>query len=199
MGRQWLDGLGNFMGSTVVEIQPSDPLPHSLALLAACALRESLARLVPSPERLLIKWPNDILIDDAKLAGILLERVGEHIIIGIGVNLASAPDLPDRKAIALNGIGMTVQRDAFANMLSDIWPSYLDKWRRYGIGPVITEWIGYAHPKGTAITVSEGSHAGLTGTFDGLEPDGALRLRDGQDRLVVVHAGDVVIRSETKG
>jgi BirA family transcriptional regulator, biotin operon repressor / biotin---[acetyl-CoA-carboxylase] ligase len=199
LGRQWLDGAGNFMGSTVVAVQPNDPLPHSLALLAACALRRALAQSMPSADRLLIKWPNDILIDDAKLAGILLERIGGHIIIGIGVNLVAGPSVPDRKTTSLKAIGLSVSRDAFALNMTHIWPDYLDKWRRYGIGPVITEWLTHAHPLGTQITISEGSQAGLTGQFDGLEPDGALRLRDKDGQSVIIHAGDVAIGSESKG
>jgi BirA family transcriptional regulator, biotin operon repressor / biotin---[acetyl-CoA-carboxylase] ligase len=199
LGRQWLDGMGNFMGSTVVAVQPNDPLPHSLALLAACALRRALAQSMPSADRLLIKWPNDILIDDAKLAGILLERIGGHIIIGIGVNLVAAPSVPDRKTTSLKAMGMSVARDAFAHTLTNIWPEYLNKWRQYGIGPVITEWLLHAHPAGTPIAISEGSQAGLTGQFDGLEPDGALRLRDKDGGLIIIHAGDIAIGSESKG
>ena len=73
--------------------------------------RQSL-RCIPPPHRAMLKWPNDVLIGGAKLAGILLERVGDAVVIGIGVNLAAAPDLPDRATIALSAFGPAPDRDA---------------------------------------------------------------------------------------
>jgi BirA family biotin operon repressor/biotin-[acetyl-CoA-carboxylase] ligase len=90
-----------------------------------------------------------------------------------------------------------IARDAFAGTLSRTWPSYLDKWRQFGLGPVIREWLSLAHPLGTVLTVNDGNQAGLTGKFDGLEPDGALRLRVADEKLAIVHAGDVIMHTES--
>ena len=100
-GRQWEDGAGNFMGSTVVVLRPGDPLPQTLALVAGLATAEAIAAVPRAPDAML-KWPNDLLVDGAKLAGILLERAGETVVIGIGVNLIRAPAVagratPDRR------------------------------------------------------------------------------------------------------
>jgi BirA family transcriptional regulator, biotin operon repressor / biotin---[acetyl-CoA-carboxylase] ligase len=194
LGREWFDGIGNFMGSTVVKLREGDPPPHSLALVAACTVQQALAQFLPLWNKPIIKWPNDILIGDAKLAGILLERTDGHIVVGIGVNLVSAPQLPNRRTIALAPLGISVSRDVFAEALSHLWPDYIEKWRRSGLGTIILEWLSLAHPLGTVLTVNEGSQAGLTGKFDGLELDGALRLRVADGALVIVHAGDVSLR-----
>ena len=96
-GRHWNDGLGNFMGSTVARLMPGDPPAPTLALVAGVALHRTLGA-IPG---IVLKWPNDVLVDGAKLAGILLERQGDAVVVGIGVNLASAPTVPDRQTVAL--------------------------------------------------------------------------------------------------
>ena len=86
------------MGSTIVRTQPGQPAAHTLSLLTAVALFDTIQELLPTPHRLVLKWPNDLLIGDAKLSGILLEAERDAVVIGIGVNLVSAPDLADRNS-----------------------------------------------------------------------------------------------------
>ena len=90
-GREWFDGAGNFMGSTVVHPAFGDPAPGSLALLAGLALHRGHRHAPATAPRAMLKWPNDVMIGNAKLAGILLEREGDTVVVGIGVNLVSAP------------------------------------------------------------------------------------------------------------
>lgn len=186
-GREWFDGAGNFMGSTAVHLRFGDPDPASLALLAGLALHEAVTRRLNGVALAALKWPNDVMIGTAKLAGILLERVADSVVIGIGVNLASAPELPDRETIALGA----ADRDAFAADLARQFDIELDRWRSFGLAPIIQRWLAAAHPLGTPLGVGEPGEALLTGTFAGLTDDGALllRLADGQTR--VIHAGDV--------
>lgn len=190
-GRTWFDGLGNFMGSTVVHRHPGDPAASSLALLAGLAVHEALSPLVPPPHRVELKWPNDAMIGGAKLAGILLEAVGDSVIVGIGVNLAVAPELPDRATIALSSFGPAPDRDAFAAALARQFDIELERWRAVGIEPLARRWLLAAHPLGTPLLVGEPGEIPLEGTFAGLAPDGALQLRlaDGTTRLI--HAGEV--------
>ena len=100
-GRAWFDGYGNFMGSTVIHLTPRETAPQSLALVASLALYDAVLSLLPEPQSLQLKWPNDVLLKGAKLSGILMERVRDTIVLGIGVNLAQAPELPDRATIAI--------------------------------------------------------------------------------------------------
>jgi BirA family biotin operon repressor/biotin-[acetyl-CoA-carboxylase] ligase len=74
-GRQWVSEAGNFFGSTIVELAPGDPAPPSLSLAAGLALIEAVDVAVPGLA-LMLKWPNDLMLGNSKLAGILLERSG---------------------------------------------------------------------------------------------------------------------------
>jgi BirA family biotin operon repressor/biotin-[acetyl-CoA-carboxylase] ligase len=139
-------------------------------------------------QALLLKWPNDVLLLDAKLAGILLERSGDRIAVGFGVNLASAPELPDRKSAHLDG---KIRPEAFAPLLAASFARLLTVWRSSEPARLPQAWLSRAHPIGTLLQVHAGAGAVLSGRFDGLEPDGALRLRLEDGGLEIVHAGDV--------
>lgn len=191
LGRAWFDATGNFMGSTVVECRPGDPAPGTLALLAGLVVHEAVAPLIPLPHRAQLKWPNDLLVGGAKLCGILLERVGDSVVVGIGVNLAVAPEVEGRETIALTACGPAPDRDDFARELARCLATELDRWRGYGLEPLISRWLAAAHPLGTPLSVGEPGEEPLAGTFAGLSPDGALQLRlaDGSSRTI--HAGEV--------
>lgn len=192
-GRAWSGGLGNFMGSTAVHRQASDPPAPTLALVAGVALHEATQSLVPEPGRLRLKWPNDLLYGRAKLAGILLEGQGEAVVVGIGVNLASAPELPDRETLSFAAFGPAPDRDLFAETLMGLFDRELERWRTYGLEPLIRRWTAAALPDGTPLTVHDGAAEPVSGVFAGLAPDGSLllRLADGATRSI--HAGDVML------
>lgn len=189
-GRTWFDGTGNFMGSTVIRIGPGDPSPASLALVLGLAVAETVAQHLPPPHRPMLKWPNDVMIGAAKLSGVLLEAAGRVVIAGVGVNLAAAPDLPDRETIALSAFGPAPDRDLFARDLARNLATELERWRTYGLAPLLSRWLALAHPVGTSLRVGEPGEAPLEGTFAGLADDGALQLRlpDGTTRTI--HAGE---------
>ncbi len=195
-GREWFDGAGNFMGSTVVRLAPNDPPPASFALAVGLAVYEAVLPLLPDPATLRLKWPNDVTYAGAKLAGILLEREGDALVVGIGVNLAQAPSIEGRATVALAAIGPPPDRDLFASALASSFALELERWRSYGLDPLSRRWRAAAHPLGTPLTVAPPGETPLSGSFDGLTDDGALRLRlaDGSSR--VMHAGDVFFAHE---
>lgn len=191
LGRTWFDGAGNFMGSTAVCLAPGDPPAPTLALMAGVAVHEAVLPHLPDPAVLALKWPNDVLVRGAKLAGILLERAADAVVVGIGVNLAAAPVLEDRETIALSALGPAPDRDTFVQGLAASFARELDRWRRFGLEPLIRRWCAAAHPEGTLLTVHPPGEGPLSGRFAGLANDGSLllRLEDGQMRSI--HAGDV--------
>lgn len=186
-GRTWFDGRGNFMGSTVVHERHGDPPLASLALVAGLAVREAVASHAPGA---LLKWPNDVLVGPAKLAGILLERTGAAVVVGIGVNLAAAPPLEDRASAALADFGAAPSRNAFAADLARLFDQEVARWRGFGLAPIIRRWCAAAHPPGTRLAVATPGGT-VAGAFAGLDGDGALRLRLADGAVRVIHAGDV--------
>ena len=195
-GREWFDGTGNFMGSSVVRLAPGDPPPASFALAVGLAVYEAVLPMLPDPAALRLKWPNDVTYAGAKLAGILLEREGEALVVGIGVNLARAPHIDGRETIALSQLVPTPDRDLFAGALASSFATELERWRSYGLDPLARRWQAAAHPSGTPLTVAPPGEEPLTGAFDGLTDDGALRLRLADGSTRVMHAGDVFFARE---
>lgn len=191
-GRHWEDGAGNFMGSTVVALRPGDPPAHTLALVTGVALAETVARIPGAPPAML-KWPNDLLVAGAKLAGILLERAGDIVVIGIGVNLSRTPDVPGRATTCLADHGSAIALEEFADLISDQFAETLTGWRQGGWDDLRARWHARAHPLDTPLSVNAADGKPIVGTFAGLGADGAalLRLADGTVRPI--HAGDVEV------
>ncbi len=190
-GRVWSDGFGNFMGSTAVNLRAADPLPQTLALVAGLAVHEAVQECAPALPELLLKWPNDLLAGDAKLAGILLERQGDTVVVGVGVNLAQAPQVPGRATACLNDLGFAVSRDDFAVTLA---ARFLDAVARWHVGewPLLREqWRARALPRGPLWTGKDREQGEIMGAFGGVDEDGValLRLADGEVRAI--HAGDM--------
>lgn len=196
LGRVWNDGAGNFMGSTVVwlvsEAAPvSQPHPASLALVAGLAVQAAVSPFVPPPQLALLKWPNDVMVGAAKLAGILLERVGQAVVVGVGVNLAQAPQIEGRETLALSAFGPAPDRDGFAASLAAHFSNELARWRDYGLAALAARWQAVAHPPGTWLTVTDPAGGVLEGRFAGLDEGGALRLTLADGSTRTVYAGDV--------
>ena len=188
-GREWLSNGGNFAGSTLVTLAPGDPPAPSLSLAAGLALIEAVDAAAPA-RPLMLKWPHDLLLGHAKLAGILLERSGDRIVVGFGVNLASAPYLPGRATASLDG---SVTPQAFAPLLAASFARLLMLWRTAEPHALAQAWLARAHPLGTPLTVHATAHERVSGTFAGIDPDGALRLRCADGSVDTVRAGDVLL------
>jgi BirA family biotin operon repressor/biotin-[acetyl-CoA-carboxylase] ligase len=138
----------------------------------------------------MLKWPNDVMLGGRKLAGILLERSADRVAVGFGVNLASAPDLDDRVAASLGG---EMGPRAFAPLLAASFARRLTLWRSHDGRELANAWQRRAHPVGTALKVHLSREELVAGCFDGLEDDGAMRLRVSDGSIQLVRAGDVAL------
>nr|WP_040464288.1 biotin--[acetyl-CoA-carboxylase] ligase [Erythrobacter sp. NAP1] len=192
-GREWFDGEGNFMGSTVVPIRDGDPPPASLSFVAALAVADAIHQSVEGTVRAELKWPNDVLVNRAKASGILLEMVERSVVVGIGVNLARAPSLPDRETAALADFGRAPTVEVFADELASRFARYVTIWRDNGLGAVLRAFLDASiHQSGDRVRVHDADGSLIEGAFAGLDPsDGALKLNlaDGSER--VIRAGDI--------
>lgn len=190
-GKPWSSPVGNLYASTLVRARPGDPPAASLALVCAVALAETITSL--GCPAVTIKWPNDLLLDNAKLAGILLERHGDAIVAGFGVNLASHPSIEGRATASLAGrLWVHSAAELYEHLVAD-FATWLDIWRREGLAPVISRWERQAHPSGTPLIANLSDGSSVPGKYDGLASDGALRLRLADGTARVIHAADVFL------
>jgi BirA family transcriptional regulator, biotin operon repressor / biotin---[acetyl-CoA-carboxylase] ligase len=194
MGRDWVSPSGNLYASTIMRLQHGDPAAVSLGFVAATALHRALSKLSPFSFAQ-IKWPNDILSNaGAKLCGILLERSGDAVIVGFGVNLMSHPEGLDRPVTSVAALGLTApEPQEFVEILADDFAQVLNRWRIYGTAPIFADWQDRAHPIGTKLhgVLPDGQQ--FSGDYDGLGDDGALMLRLADGSIRAIHAADVFL------
>jgi BirA family biotin operon repressor/biotin-[acetyl-CoA-carboxylase] ligase len=186
----------------VAWLRPGDPPAPTLALVAGVAVHRAVVASSSGLGDLTLKWPNDLMLGVdggwAKLAGLLLERRGEAVVVGVGVNLARAPDLPDRATASL--AGFAVDRDRFADTLAAHWAQALARWHAGDWPGLRAEWLARAHGEGTPLSVRGRDGAPLHGTFAGLADDGAALLRLASGSISAIHAGDVeLVRNDAAG
>jgi len=192
-GREWHSPPGNLYASTLVRLRPGDPPAPTLALVAAVALHEVASEFVAGRTRIEIKWPNDLLVAGAKLSGILLERIGDAVVVGFGVNLSDHPDEIERPAINIGMLGGAPDPSRFLEALASGFARWLGRWRDEGVEPVRRAWLAAAHPPGTAVSTHIAGGGLVEGLFDGLDESGALRLRLADGSSKTIHAGDVFL------
>lgn len=194
LGRTWESPTGNMFASTIVRIRELDPSPASLAFVSAVAVFDVVRQIAPQVG-ISIKWPNDILtLDGAKLCGILLERTGDAVVVGIGLNLVWHPKDLDRKASDLKTLSATPPAaQTVVEIVAETFTRYLGIWRQFGLGEIVRLWEANAHPRGTALSANLPDGEQLHGLFEGLDGHGALQLRLADGSIRAIHAGDVFL------
>jgi BirA family biotin operon repressor/biotin-[acetyl-CoA-carboxylase] ligase len=176
----------------LIRLRPDDPPMSGLGLLVGVALHGAVTALAPH-SGVRLKWPNDLMAGTAKLAGILLERQGEAVIVGVGVNVRIAPEVPGRETIALAELpgGAGIDAGMLLERLAECLDHWLARWRAEGFAPVRAAWLAAAHSAGTRLAVHISEESRITGRFQGVAEDGALLVEtdDGTQRRI--HSGDV--------
>jgi BirA family biotin operon repressor/biotin-[acetyl-CoA-carboxylase] ligase len=173
-GRHWASPVGNLYTSTI--LRPDCPAQRAAELGFAAAL--AVADIVPAGREVRVKWPNDVLVDGGKIAGILLESaIGQtgqvqHVVAGIGVNVGFAPQLPEMRYPG-SALGGSVE--AALEKLAAALAARLAEWRREGFETVRAAWLAKAGPLGTEVDVRLGEGL-VRGRFAGLDREGALLL-----------------------
>lgn len=196
-GRAFVSERGNLFASLLL----TDPSPpeHAaeLSFVAAVALYDAVVDVAKSlAGRLAVKWPNDLLCDDLKLAGILVE--GERApgrplatVVGIGINVAHHPEGTQYPATDLASAGATVALESVFTALSRTMAVRLDQWARgSGFAAIRDAWLSSAHGIGKAVRVNLPDRQ-LEGWFEAVDAAGRLMLRDASGSVEAVSVGDV--------
>lgn len=192
-GRAWADPAGNLAASLVMR-PPGEPADAALrSFVAALALHDTLSEIAGPTARLALKWPNDVLLNGGKVAGILLESAGNApltLVIGIGVNLIHAPAPGAVEPGALPPVSLAEQTgqhftpEAFLDRLAPAFHRREAQLVAEGFGPVRAAWLARAARLGDQITARVGN-AARHGRFAGIDQTGALILETASGREAI--------------
>ena len=199
-GRAWTDTRGNFAGTLV--LRPDEPLNRAAlrSFVAALALHDACVAVTGRAEGLTLKWPNDVLLNGGKLAGILLESSGHgtgvnYLAIGVGVNLADAPsaDALEPQAVAAVSLrgetGIEIDPDSFLTHLAKAYAARERDFVTYGFAPIRAAWLARAARLGQEI-VARTATGETRGRFETVDGEGGLVLDTAQGRAVI-QAADI--------
>ncbi|MDT8856143.1 biotin--[acetyl-CoA-carboxylase] ligase [Paracoccaceae bacterium Fryx2] len=194
-GRPWASPRGNFHASLVMT--PGEPAEQVAlrSFVAALALHDACAGLTGLADAFTLKWPNDVLLNGGKLAGILLESAGQggrvtHLVIGIGVNLIAAPDPALVEVGALRPVsllgetGLRVTPEAFLDALAPAYAAREATFVDHGFAPIRAAWLARAARLGQPIRARTGTHT-REGIFETLDQSGALILNTATGREAI--------------
>ncbi len=194
-GRSWVAPVGNLNLSVL--LRPELPAAQAgvFALLAGLAAAEAVQNFLPFGSQPLLKWPNDVLLDNAKLGGVLIDAAPngqrlDWLVIGIGLNLAAAPEIIGRATTTLSAHGGCATAEAAASAVLRRLGHWLDILGTAGIAPVHEAWLAHAHPIGTELAITGATTA--RGRFAGLSPASELLLADG-NTITRINTGDVLL------
>ena len=197
MGRVWTHPDGNFAASLVMPVDEPIKIASWRTFLAAVALAETLRRFGIESDRVLTKWPNDVLLDGGKVAGILLETElsGDHVrrvTTGIGVNLSAAPPAEARAAFppvsVAQATGLRITPEQFLDCLAGVMAAWEDRFRAESYYPVRTAWEkSVAHKNEITIRTTKRK---VTGLFVDLDEQGRLVIHN-EKGLHHFPAGDI--------
>lgn len=194
-GRPWVDPVGNLTATLVFKPDCTGAEAAKRSFLAANALLAALAIYV-HPEKLALKWPNDVLLSGGKVAGILLESSGQGpfvdwLSIGFGVNLRHVPDGVTDAAFAPTSLkaagGWDVEPEDFLAVLADAYATQEDKLKTFGFARIRDDWLSRAARLGEVITARTGREE-VTGVFETIDTEGNLVLQTAQGRRAIAAA-----------
>lgn len=194
-GRAWEMPEGNFAATLVFRPRGGPGQAGLISFVAALALDDALTAVCGPRARLAIKWPNDVLLNGGKVAGILLESQGQGtdldaLAVGIGVNLAAAPERARLEPEALPPVsvleetGHVVAPEDFLDLLAPAFARWLAQFETYGFAPIRTAWLARAARLGETITARTGTLS-RDGRFDGIDERGNLILTTSAGREAI--------------
>lgn len=195
-GRPWQTPRGNIAASLFIRVPGEGSQSATLGFAAGLALYQAICATVPACAGLELKWPNDVLINGAKVAGILLEAVSRSdgssgVVVGIGVNVRHAPRGLPYPATSLAESGAEVTAEALFTALAEAWVEQEALWGRgLGFAPLRERWLAHAAGLGGPIAVQLGADV-VRGTFETIDDSGRLVVRATDGGIHSVSAGEV--------
>ncbi len=200
-GNIWHSPPGNLYLSLILRPEVSVQRSAELSFVAALAVYDALGNIGPPGHQVHCKWPNDILLNNKKVAGILLEtesklnkRSVDWLVLGLGINVLSFPTDSNSKATSLKFEGWTNNADEVLRAFAKSFLSWTNQWLNEGFHVIRRNWLWRSIGIGEIVTVNIGKHK-LTGTFMDISEDGALVLNV-NDEIINVSAGEVFFKEQ---
>lgn len=192
-GRSWETLSGNLAATLLLRPNAPAETVGQFSFAAALAVVDTAVYFAPHAA-ITVKWPNDVLAEGRKLAEILLESgqdaAGTWLTVGIGINLAAAPQGTEFPAIAIADLGVAPPPDAALTLLAGRFAHWYDAWMSGGFQTLRTAWLARAGGLGQPIRARLASHETRHGLFEGIDNNGALLLNE-QGRISAISAGEV--------
>lgn len=196
-GREWESKEGNLYTTGLYSLAVGAKQAANISFIAALAVKATISHYLKG-HTIEVKWPNDVLVDGAKIAGILLEswlNDGEiKVAIGIGINIVHAPEIAEYNAVSLAKIMKNPKTVPSAEdvliVLCDAFESLLAQWNKSGFAPIREKWLACAKGVGTRIGVRLHDKE-LFGVFKSLNEAGELLLELDNGNIEIISAGDV--------
>ena len=185
-GNQWTSPVGNLYQSIVLRPKCDKHLWGQLSFVVAVALADAAFSCGANADSLKLKWPNDVLINEQKLAGILIEAHDDFLILGTGVNIMQSPE--DRaKAHDFCDLSVEDFRDIFLEKIR----IYYTQWNQNGFDDIRGKWLAHAYKLGETIQARL-PNAVYEGIFEALDPQGILLLREKDGNLRKISSGEIL-------
>jgi len=197
-GRLWQSPEGNLYSSIIVRPDSSAEVAAQLSFVTALAVGETVAAHIPNGHRIGFKWPNDVQVDGAKIAGILLESavgpngIVRQVVIGTGINVGWRPAPGDTPypAASIQSLGGDTALEPVLQTYCQAMARWIGRWRGQGFAVIREAWLAQAGNIGQMIEVKTGRDV-LTGRFAQLDETGALILEETDGRTTRVTAGEI--------
>lgn len=197
-GRIWESKPGNLYMSIVIDSDSFHNRQSDISFVTGLAVYEAILDIAVSKKRkldLMIKWPNDILVNGAKISGILLESLKSkskhYLIIGIGINIASSPLLIEKHTISFADLNINnIAPSALLDIVMKYFSHYYNLWQDKGFNMVRKLWLERSYKQGSVITVSDGRNR-ISGLFQGIDENGAIILKLASGDECSLSTGDV--------
>ncbi len=186
-GKKWVSKPGNLFMTICLENHFGTKATE-LSFVAGLAIYDAVASY--SETKPVLKWPNDVLVHEKKISGILIENTGDKIFIGIGVNLFNHPENLDQDCCHLSEISdQSFGRDDILLKVIEKFEVYKSLWQKDGVSIIYNLWSERSFPRGKELTVYLEKHK-EKGLYEGIDEEGCLLLKT-DNKVIKITTADV--------
>ncbi|MEE2956354.1 MAG: biotin--[acetyl-CoA-carboxylase] ligase [Pseudomonadota bacterium] len=195
-GKIWKSPPGNLYLSIIfpaIGIKDGGQVAYFSAVSVGDAITSFLSKTV----RIRFKWPNDLLIEQKKIGGILIEKKDDFYVIGVGLNIIKAPTLDEGKSISLQMVGVSTNCSSLIQEIIKKFRVWNRVWRKKGFTKIRDAWVENATGIGSRIVIKAGNGIEERGIFMGVDKTGALHFKKDNGEKKKIFAGEIFCLENT--